>query len=344
MKKFLVGAIWATSSVCSPLVADSGEDLPLSFYITERIISLLETFDLETDTKKLGSVTKRLFSLTTAFDYQGPKEEKIARAIAEFFSFGTVAHVFDAHEKEIGWIEEVLFTWISPAKYRIFDADNRLVAIARMDFWGTKFVISDPSEKKEIATIHRPWLRFFRDAWTVDIQDARALDPRLLVFVAVYQTDAEARARARRERERMERQREEDDEVWMETRLGLMSLLPAREKEESALLQELDGFDFLADDQIIATWSEHEKEYEEMLLPFSREVLSHLFLKLQRVEREKTTFVTQKEFENHYDRLQRDFFLESVKEGAKALKDPNISDVQKKILYNLLKELKKERS
>jgi hypothetical protein len=320
-----------STSMCAPLAS---EDLPSNFYITERALSLVETFDLESDSKKIGSIAKRIFSLTTTFDFLGPASEKIARASAEFFSLGTIAHVYDASDREIGWIEESLFTWVSPAKYRIFDHTNRLVAIARMNFWGNKFVVCDPTSQKEIAIIHRPWLRFFRDAWTVELLDPKAMDPRLMVFVATYQTDAEARARERKAARKKE---------WeLESRNGISSFFPLK-KETQALLFELDGFDFLSDDQILERWKEHEKEYEAKLLPFSSKVLLALFSQSQKAEKERSLPILQKEFDRQYARLQTNFFLESLREGIQMLKDPKVKEEDKKILYNALKEIKRER-
>ncbi len=331
-----------TSSLTAPLFGESNEEFPNSFFITERVMALVTTFDIESETKKFGSITKRFFSLTNDFDYQGPKGESIAKATEEFFSFGTVAHVFDPQGRKMGWIEEVLFTWLSPAKYRIFDQTNRLVAIARMNFWGTKFEVTDPSSQKQIAVIHRPWLRFFRDSWTVEVLDPKAMDPRLMIFVATYQTDAENRARARREMEN--RRRDFDEEREEAENVGILGMFSSSHKDkEQSLLQEFHSFDAFADEKIIEEWPQHEKEYEKILSSFPSAVLSHLFSKSRKGEKESGYPITQEEFEKRYMTLQKELFLESLKEGIKILKDPNLGEEPKKILYNLLNEMSKER-
>ncbi len=312
-----------TSSACGPLFGDAGEGLPQTFFVTERAAALAETFDIESDSKKMGSVAKKIFSFTANFNFSGPSSEKIAHATEEFFSFGRVAHLFDAKDKEIGRIEEVLFTWVSPAKYRIFDCDNRLIAIARMNFWGTGFVISDPSSQKEIAIVHRPWLRFFHNSWTVEVSDSQAMDPRLLVFLSVYQIDSEARLRVRGPAE----------EKFLQ---GMHIQLC----QEEPLVQELDHFDTLADDQILENWPQREKEYAEKLSSFTTTILSRLSCRSQKV---KSSYMKQKEFEKQYAQMQQEHFLECLQEGICVLKDPNVSSVEKKILYNLLKEMKRER-
>jgi hypothetical protein len=177
--------------------------LPNEFQITERFLSLTSTFDVSTDVLTFATATKRFFSLTTCFDLIDGNNVPQASANSRFFSWGTVADVTDSKGDKIGWIEEEIFRLIPWSEYRVFNAFNQIVAVARMNFWGTDFELYPPNDPSHIyATINRPFIRCFRDNWTVKILDESAfetgaIDPRLLVMLAIYQTDKDNRDRMR---------------------------------------------------------------------------------------------------------------------------------------------------
>ncbi len=177
--------------------------LPEEFYVTQRFLSLTTTFDIGTELERFAVARKRFFALTTTFDLEDMNELPIATASARFFSWGTVADVADPAGEKIGWIEEEIFRLFSWSEYRVFNANNQIVAIAKMNFWGTEFEVYHPNNRNEVyATMSRPFCRCFRDEWTIRIHkpevfEAGAIDPRLLVMLTVYQTDNEERARTR---------------------------------------------------------------------------------------------------------------------------------------------------
>lgn len=179
--------------------------LPDQFYVTERFLSLTSTFDISTDGEQFGMARKRFFAWTTTFDLEDRHQQPVATAKSRFFSWGTVADVVDPAGNKIGWIEEELFRLLPWAEYRLFNHQNQLVAIAKMNFWGTHFDLYHPDHTDLVyATITRPFFRCCRDFWTVDITNRQIfeeniIDPRLLVILAVYQTDQDNRARYRRE-------------------------------------------------------------------------------------------------------------------------------------------------
>ncbi|HEY5259605.1 MAG TPA: hypothetical protein VIJ46_03080, partial [Rhabdochlamydiaceae bacterium] len=162
--------------------------------------ALTSTFDLQNQSQIFGTISKKFFSLNTVYHFEDPMGEMIAKAESQFFTWGTTVDIHAATGEKIGWIEEQLFTWFSPSKYRVYDGTNRMVAVARMNFWGTTFTVTDPNDNdKEIALVYRPWFQFFKNSWTVQILDPQKIavgqvDPRLLVMVAVYRTDSENRA------------------------------------------------------------------------------------------------------------------------------------------------------
>ncbi len=179
--------------------------LPSEFHVVERFFSLTATFDISTDVLPFAVARKRLLSFTNCFDLEDLNQLPLATADSHFFSWGTVADVTDPLGNKIGWIEEEIFRIIPWAEYRVFNRFNQLVAIARMNFWGTDFELFHPDFPTEIyATISRPFFRFLRDYWTVQIKNFQIfeqgiIDPRLLVILAIFQTDKENRDRTRKE-------------------------------------------------------------------------------------------------------------------------------------------------
>lgn len=170
------------------------------FQINERFFALTSTFDLQDKTEIFGSVSKEFFSLNTIYHFNDPSGQPIAQAQSQYFTWGTTIDIHAASGEKLGWIEEQLLSWFSPSKFKVYDSANNLVANARMNFWGTTFTVTDPSDMdKEIALISRPWFQFFKNVWTVKILDPEKIalgriDPRLLVMAAVYRTDGENRA------------------------------------------------------------------------------------------------------------------------------------------------------
>ena len=212
MKKFLT-LLFALSSTLYGI-----SRLPHEFYVTERILSLTSTFDLSTEIESFAIARKRFFSLTSTFDLEDMNQMPIASASDRFFAWGTTADVLDPIGTKIGWIEEEIFRIIPWAEYRVFNQVNQLVAIARMNFWGTEFEVYHPDNANEIyATISRPFFRCLRDYWTVNIKqdwifEEGIIDPRLLFMLAIYQTDKENRDRVRKQLfEEFLRENEEED-------------------------------------------------------------------------------------------------------------------------------------
>ncbi len=199
MKKSLFLLTAAFFGAGASLVAETVQ-LDNEFQINERSFALTSMFDLQSNAEIFGKVSKKFFSLNTAYTFEDPFGEPIAKGESQFFTWGTTVNIHAANGDKLGWIEEQMSTWFFPSKYRIYDGANRLVANARMNFWGTAFTMTDPNNNdKEIALMWRPWFQFFKNSWTVQILDperisASQIDPRLLVMAAIYRTDSENRA------------------------------------------------------------------------------------------------------------------------------------------------------
>lgn len=231
--------------------------LPEEFTVVERFLSLTTTFDINSEYEKLGLARKRIFSLTSAFDLEDANEKPLAHAKTRLFAWGTVADVMDPEGNRIGWIEEELFRLIPWAEFRVFDSENKILAIAKMNFWGTKFILAPPDRPEEIyATVSRPFIRFFRDYWTVQIHkmeifEEKVIDPRMLMMIAVFQTDRDNLDRIRKEIQDQLRLEFDDYEG---SRLGFY-YKPSLLEELDIWAQELQALPY-------DTWEELEKDLE----------------------------------------------------------------------------------
>lgn len=160
---------------------------------------------MSTESESFAVATKRFFSLTTTFDLEDANQLPIATASSRYFSWGTVADIHDPAGHLIGTIQEEVIRILPWAEYKVFDTESKLIAIAKMNFWGTTFELYHPDNPDEVyATIGRPFFRFYIDYWTVQIKnrqifDEGVIDPRILVVLAIYQTDKDNRDRTRSE-------------------------------------------------------------------------------------------------------------------------------------------------
>lgn len=173
--------------------------LPSNFQVTERYLALTPTFDVYTPEQHLATARKNILSLSTHFEIEDAENKPLATAQARLFAWGTVVDVYDPEGKKIGWIEEELFRILPWAEYRLFSEESELLAIARMNFFGTCFELCPPDNLTKVyATIQRPFFRFLCDYWTVEMKD-HPIDSRLLVVLAICQSDKDSRDRLRSE-------------------------------------------------------------------------------------------------------------------------------------------------
>ena len=162
--------------------------------ITERLFAFTPTYDIGTEEKTLFIARKQLLSLTSAFDFETPDGAPIAHTTDTLFSWGIAVDITDGTNEKIGRIEEQLFQIFSWSEYKLFNAQDKLIAIAKMNFFGTSMLVYHPEDPSLVyAEISRPILRLFRDAWTLQIIDPDKIDERLFAVLAVYQTDKDNR-------------------------------------------------------------------------------------------------------------------------------------------------------
>ncbi|MCX7090068.1 MAG: hypothetical protein NTU48_01260 [Legionellales bacterium] len=168
-------------------------DLEEKMYLAEHYISLTSTFDISTDDRKLGTVYRRLLSLTASYDFYDFKNQPIASAESHFFSFGAHLDVYDENKALLGTVEEQLLNWFP--SFDIYSPDGMRLSRAKMNFWGTTFTLYDGNSDRVLAEMSRPFFRF-RNYWTIQIKNMsrvkeRNIDSRLLLTVLAAQGDLE---------------------------------------------------------------------------------------------------------------------------------------------------------
>lgn len=182
------------------LSAQLPDPLPDQFKVTQRWLSWASDFDIETDEYKLGYVHRKLFSWTMQYDFYDIYDQPEASAKARWFSWGATFDVVDNCEASLGTIEEKIFTFFPT--FEIFSPVGRKLAVAKLNFWGTRYLLKDAATDQVLATLSRPFFRW-KDDWVVTIQDQavfrhKQIDPRLFILVAAFQSDREAWERQRR--------------------------------------------------------------------------------------------------------------------------------------------------
>jgi uncharacterized protein YxjI len=174
--------------------ANSNFSFPNELSIREHWISLTKSYDIETNTHKLGTLYRRFFSLVLTYDFYDPMNVKTATAKARFFSFGAHLDIYDQTDSFIGSVEEKIFTFFPTFEITARNSSTKL-ARAEMNFWGTKFYIYDPASNQEMAIMSRPFFRL-KDDWTIHVTnpallEQKQIDPRVLMTVLAVQGEIE---------------------------------------------------------------------------------------------------------------------------------------------------------
>ena len=167
------------------------------FFVNQHWFSFTNTFDIDSPNGKLGTIHRKFFSLAVQYDFYDVHEELQSSARMRFFSFGALFDVTDKNEGLLGTVEQKLFCFFPT--FELFSSERYSLAIAKMNFWGTKYSLYDPRTNEQFAEMTRPFFRF-RDTWTVTLDFPGALkekniDPRLFMVVIAFQTDRDRWAR-----------------------------------------------------------------------------------------------------------------------------------------------------
>ena len=185
--------------------------------MSSRVFSWGWTFDIkDANGKSEGIVDQKVLNLRKTFEYKDENGKTKATGQERLFSWGTKIDVYDENGKPIGGIHEEIFKgWLHTyTVYKIVDPQGKEVAkSAKLELAATDFTMTNP-KGETIATMHRPWLNWVRDNWSIDIKNPQEVDKRILYMIPAYKTaaDAERREKEREEEEEEERRRKNNDD------------------------------------------------------------------------------------------------------------------------------------
>jgi len=172
----------------------AARSLPNHFTVDERVFFKWgETFDVNEDGVKYGTVKEKLVSYTPTFYYDDNSGARAATASVAVLSWGTQINVVDGQGRNIGTIKEELFTsflktWTT---YKILDANGNQVAESQKTEWfSTNFELK-ANDGHVVAEVHRGYWNWTGDTWEVTIKDASTVDPRIELMIAAFKTHAD---------------------------------------------------------------------------------------------------------------------------------------------------------
>ncbi|PWY56968.1 hypothetical protein DGG96_04410 [Legionella qingyii] len=210
--------------------------IPDEMFIKEHWISLTTSYDIETKTRKLGTLYRKFFSLLLTYEFFDPFDNKLAYARSKFFSLTAHFDVYDNYENFIGAADERLFAFFPT--FDIYGQDGYTkLAKASMNFWGTTFTIYDPVTDKEMATLYRPFFRLKND-WTFTITNRvlfnqKEIDSRVLMTVIAFQGDREYWESTHRDSlKSITKKSNQANEVTSEQVSGLLEKIATVKKQE----------------------------------------------------------------------------------------------------------------
>ncbi|MBN9378322.1 MAG: hypothetical protein BGO14_06635 [Chlamydiales bacterium 38-26] len=200
LKKYIFQSLIILVGIASSLQAHV--EIPSQFFVKQHWISLTNTFDIETHDRKFGTIHRKLLSWTPEYQFFDVYDQLQAKAKMRFFSFGATFDIYDLFERPLGRVDERILTFFST--FDLYRSDGYHAAKAKLNFWGTKYTVSDPHTDAIIATLKRSFFRL-KDDWTVDIIDSslffeKQIDPRMFILVMAFQTDRDY-WKSKRERE-----------------------------------------------------------------------------------------------------------------------------------------------
>jgi len=172
----------------------ANSDIADEMYISEHWISLTTSYDIETKTRKLGTLYRKFFSLLLTYEFYDPFDNKLAIARSKFFSLTAHFDIYDNFDNFLGAADERLFSFFPT--FDIYGQDGvTKLATASMNFWGTTFTIYDPNTNQEMAQMHRSFFRI-KNNWTFKITNKplfyhKGIDSRVLMTVIAFQGDRE---------------------------------------------------------------------------------------------------------------------------------------------------------
>lgn len=162
--------------------------------VTGRVFSWTHTYDVACQSGNNGTLTENLFSWGRSYHYEDKNGVTIAKGRQEVFAWGSTVDVTDGNSKALGKIKENVFqSAFKPyTNYTIYDPAGQSIGTSKKIEWlNTDFSIAD-ANGHTVAHMHRPWINWLRDQWSVDVDRNSKIDPRLLMMIPAYKSSVDA--------------------------------------------------------------------------------------------------------------------------------------------------------
>lgn len=161
--------------------------LPAIVDLVEHPLNLSLSFDIEAEGRILGNIHRRLLSSRTEYDLYDRENYHLASAKVRLDSPALIFDLVDGGNNSLGRVEE-RSSFFFPT-FALFSSQEELQLIGEIDFWGTRYTIKEPREKKIIAFLIRA-----RESWRVEIIDELAfqqinINPALFITVMALEAD-----------------------------------------------------------------------------------------------------------------------------------------------------------
>ncbi|CCB86722.1 MULTISPECIES: hypothetical protein [Parachlamydia] len=200
MLKHIIFTLASFGLLRASLSAQLPDPLPEQFTVNQRWFSWTSDFDIETKEYRLGYIHRKFISWMIEYEFRDIYDQLESRAKARWLSWGAVFDVIDAMDNPLGIVEERIFTFFPT--FDIISPTREILAIAKLNFWGTRYTLKDPVTDISMVTLYRPFFRW-KENWTVTIENPalfnqKQIDPRLFLIVMALQSDREMWARKRR--------------------------------------------------------------------------------------------------------------------------------------------------
>lgn len=142
-----------------------------------------------------GSVSRRLLSLTSAFDLYDEEGNVLAYSSSDLFSWSLLVDIEDPDGNFVGKIEEDFWRLHNWPKYNLFNREGKRIAVAIMDPLEIGFSITDPDNPDRVlASLVRPPTPLVDARWELQVFDTE-IDRRILMLLAAYQTNRDIKIR-----------------------------------------------------------------------------------------------------------------------------------------------------
>lgn len=167
-------------------------NLPSNYELTPRL-SFGTSFSIRSSAGTHGTVKQAWASFVRTFIYRNDRDEVVATARVNPFSWGTRIDVVDCQGIKIGELKEDVWKSFFKVKtsYLVMDQSGRQVGKSEKLDWGnTTFDLKDAGGRA-VAHIERPWLRW-ADRWSVSVYDKSAIDERILIMIGAFKSAADA--------------------------------------------------------------------------------------------------------------------------------------------------------